>query len=129
MPWNKLIKSTQDLFNFYIRLRDKKRNNGLCFLCKRRPIYSANHFISAANMGTRFEEDNACGGCRQDNFNEFIDRRLVRKDFFRQKHIEMVGEARVLELEDMARRITQLDRTDIAEIRKRLHEKIARLGA
>ena len=59
-----------DQFSFYIRLRDKRANAGLCFYCERRPIECAMHRVKRGKRGVKYDERNVHGGCHSCNFED-----------------------------------------------------------
>jgi len=66
LPLPKLLKKTQDVFNKFIRERDKGRS---CISCGRYTTLQAGHFFSAGKYSAlRFEEDNVHGQCLQCNY-------------------------------------------------------------
>ncbi len=57
-------------FSFYIRLRDKRANAGLCFYCERRPIECAMHRVKRGKRAVKYDERNVHGGCHSCNFED-----------------------------------------------------------
>jgi 5-methylcytosine-specific restriction endonuclease McrA len=67
----KLINKLDEVFSLWVRLRDSD-DQGLvkCITCGTIAHYTqvdAGHFVTRENMGTRWEEENVNGQCRQCN--------------------------------------------------------------
>lgn len=110
-----LVLELDKIFSAFIRERDSFRH-GRCVICGIRPIEVCFHFLSRGDMGTRWEPDNCVGSCKGCNMNEYLDRRQNNKDRFEEKHIELVGEKRVLELKEKARAIAKFSRDEIESL-------------
>lgn len=100
----KLIAKLDRVFSRYIRLRDAYPNGTFsCISCGRiKPIGEADcgHFISRANMATRYDECNCHAECR--HCNRFSSTHLLG---YRQSIIRKYGEAEYERLEHEARTI------------------------
>ena len=59
-----------DQFSFFIRLRDKRANHGLCFYCEKRPIECAMHRVRRGKRSVKYDERNVHGGCHSCNFED-----------------------------------------------------------
>lgn len=94
-PLPKLQKKAQDVFNAWIRNRDK--NLG-CISCGAE-IYHAGHYFNAGHFSSlRFNEVNVNGQCLR--CNNFLHGNLIR---YRQGLISKYGESEVLLLESASR--------------------------
>jgi len=63
------------VFSLWVRLRGKKRNNGLCEVCNKNPIHVAYHILPVGNYpGVRFDPENVVAACVSCNFGEFMNR-------------------------------------------------------
>ena len=91
------------VLSLFIRLREKRRSNGKCFICGKRNIEVAYHFIPRRWSRWFFEPDNLCGACSSCNYGEMIQRGPAHDDTVRAAHIRMVGEERVKYLEEHKR--------------------------
>jgi len=81
-----VVKKLDAVFSLYIRARDKRVANGLCVLCRKRPIEVCFHWISRGAFATRWDEANCVGSCSGCNYEE-----TFRKQKYRDMHIQLVG--------------------------------------
>lgn len=91
----KLKNKLQEIFNEYIRLRDKDKP---CISCGERRILQAGHFFPVSGYdGLRFDEDNVhgeCAGC-----NGFDDMHLLG---YRDNLVRKIGQERFIALTQRA---------------------------
>jgi hypothetical protein len=119
-----LKKACQDVFNKYIRLRDKDKP---CISCGQFKTLQAGHFYSVRMYdGLRFDEDNChgeCAGC-----NGFDDMHLIKYSENIQKRI---GQQNWWELNDRAQRYKRnghkWTRSEILELIELYKNKIKEL--
>ena len=123
-PAKRLRKEIDSIFSMFTRIRDKRRFGGLCVLCKTRPIEVCFHFLSRGNLKTRWNTDNSCGSCRGCNFNEAMDRKEVRKDFWKAHHIALVGIVTRETVEKEAHEIVKYDLGQLIAIRDNLKARL-----
>lgn len=123
--WRILRDKCDALLSLVVRLRGKRRTGGLCELCMKNPIQVAFHFIPRGNLATRWELDGSCASCSSCNYSEQINRgRKAQDEGWRVHHVRLVGEARVVELEALARTPYKPDRTMLGEIAAGLAAKL-----
>ena len=95
IPLPKLLKKTQDVFNRWIRSRDKDKG---CISCGA-VVTEAGHYHSAGHYSAlRFSEINTNGQCTRCNC--FLSGNLIH---YRQGLVKRYGEEKVLMLENSAR--------------------------
>ena len=68
----RLVAQLDQIFSLYIRLRDKRTNSGMCFLCPK-PIEQCFHFLTRAAYSTRWDPFNAAGSCAGHNLRHEFD--------------------------------------------------------
>ncbi len=97
VPLPKLLAKAQNIFNAWIRERDK---DACCITCGRYQIEHACHFYSAGGYpALRFNEDNVFGGCLQCNYFKHGNLNLYRQ------HLEKrIGPDRLAILDSVATR-------------------------
>ena len=122
------------LWSLAIRRRDRKVYAGLCLVCviKRllgfktdsaNPIEVAYHVLPRGNDTTRWLLENGVGACGPCNEGEKWSRsggRAVVKKRYRQIHIELIGEKKLLELEALAEQTADFSTADLIELRDKL---------
>jgi hypothetical protein len=97
LPLPKLLKKTQDIFNAFIRIRDKDKG---CISCCVGPVEQAGHYFSQGHHSAlRLNEVNTNGQCV--HCNHFLSGNLIH---YRAGLVKRYGEPRVLHLESCARR-------------------------
>ncbi len=107
-----------DAFSFYIRLRDKRANGGLCFYCEKRPIQAAMHRIKRGKRATKYDERNVDGGCHWCNDKDRFWPQEFDAIFIRKKGAEVF-----LELDVLSRKECHRSRADIIERTEFYREK------
>ena len=114
-----LAKKLDSLVSMFVRLRDKKANNGLCFLCRIRPIEVAYHIIPRGRMILRWDLENVRGGCSPCNFGEKNHRLL-----YREKHIGAIGALKYAELEARARETAKFSVGDLRDLKAGIERRL-----
>ncbi len=99
-----------DAFSFYIRMRDKLANNGLCFYCEKRPIECAMHRIKRGKRETKYHELNVDGGCHWCNDKDRFWPQEFDAIFIRKKGADIF-----LDLDKLSRVECHRSRADILE--------------
>ena len=120
-PRQLLIKALDDLFSFFIRLRDKKYSGNICRICGKRPIEVCYHILPKVSTGhvLRWDPDNAVGSCSPCNGAEYW-HRLKYAD----KHIELFGRKFYNALKARARKKVKYSMADLREIKLEIQRKI-----
>lgn len=95
--YRQLRDALDQVFSLFIRLRDKKRNNGLCLVCGKSPIQVCYHIIPRTELGTRWDPENAVGACSGCNYSELMNRRK-RADHYLM-WVQRLGTKQIGELE------------------------------
>jgi len=125
-PRRKLVAELDRIFSLYIRARDNKHYNGICPLCKTRPIEINFHVFPRKNMPTRWDERFCYGADRGCNYNEFIDRTEKNKARWRAIYIGLMGEELYAKGEELSKSIAKYSTADleamIAEYRGKLED-------
>ena len=120
-PLSVHIKKTQTIVNRFVRLRDSGKN---CISCKRPlgKVFDAGHYWSSKYKSTTFNIINLNGQCKQCN-------REGRGELilYRQGLIERYGEAKLDELDNLARSVKKWTREELKEIREYFKLKIKAL--
>lgn len=97
IPLPKLTKKAQDIFNAWIRNRDK---DACCITCGRYQIDHACHFYPAGQFSAlRFDEDNVHGGCLQCNYYKH-----GNLNFYRMHILKRIGADKLAILDSVATR-------------------------
>jgi len=113
-PRQLLILKLDNLFSFYIRLRDKRLYGGICPLCSKRPIEVCFHHIPRGNYKIRWDPMNATGSCKGCNMLEFMKRNL---DFrFDDWHIRTHGQEVWDRLNRLKRETAKFSQDDLQEL-------------
>ena len=67
-----IVAKLDNMFSLFIRIRDKKKFNGMCPFCSKRPIECCFHVITRAKYAVRWDPRNAVGSCHACNYrNEY----------------------------------------------------------
>lgn len=110
-----------DVFSFYIRLRDKRANNGLCFYCGSRPIECAMHRIKRGKRATKYDERNVDGGCHTCNNKDRFWPQEFDATFIRKKGAPLFLELETLSRQECARsRVDMIEKTEFYREKTRL---------
>ena len=109
-----------DVFSVFIRTRDKRKNNGLCFYCDFRPIDSAMHRIKRGKRATKYDERNCHGGCHSCNFEDNHNPHKFDAIFIRKLGVELF-----LELEAKSRELCPRTRGGILDKTEYYKRKIS----
>jgi hypothetical protein len=110
-----------NVFSFFIRLRDKLANSGLCFYCEKNPIECAMHRIKRGKRATKYDERNVDGGCHTCNQKDRFWPQELDAIFIRKKGYEVFLQLDVLSREECKRsRVDILERTEYYRERTRL---------
>ncbi len=107
-----------DVFSFFIRMRDKRANAGLCFYCEKRPIECAMHRIKRGKRATKYDERNVDGGCHWCNDKDRFWPQEFDAIFIRKK-----GAPLFLELDTLSRQECKRTRVDILSQTEHYREK------
>lgn len=119
-PRQLLIKSLDDLFSLYIRLRDKKFSGNICRICGWRPIEVCYHIVpKQAGFNIRWDFDDAVGSCESCNDDEYWNRPK-----YREKHIQIFGREFYEALVAKSRIKVKYSMADLREIKIGIHRKI-----
>jgi hypothetical protein len=113
-----------DQFSFYIRLRDKRANAGLCFYCERRPIQCAMHRVKRGKRATKYDERNVHGGCHSCNFEDNHNPQKFDAIFIRK-----LGATLFLDLVALGAVISKRTRVDVLAVTAIYREKVRTLLA
>ena len=113
-----LVKTTQIIFNKYIRLRDKDE---LCISCKQIPKKSnAGHYYNANNhWNVRFDENNVHLQC--EHCNTFLSGNLIN---YRENLLKKIGEEEFNVLEAEANKTRKFTKEELKEIINTYKKKI-----
>lgn len=104
-----LLKKAQDVFNRFIRERDK---NKPCITCTEGITQEAGHFIPVGRSSyTRFMELNVWGQCHECNCYKG-----GNEEKYREALVKRIGEDAVLKLEQDARLVKKWDRGELLNI-------------
>ena len=109
-----------DVFATFIKIRDKRANNGLCFYCDFRPIDSAMHRIKRGKRATKYDERNCHGGCHSCNFEDNHNPQKFDAIFIRKCGVELF-----LELETKSREFCPRTRGGILDKTEYYKRKIS----
>lgn len=114
-----------DVFSVWIKVRDKRRFNGICSICNRRPIEVCYHFVPkcTGNFLVRWLDDNSCGACNSCNNGERWHRQR-----YREIHIKMVGLEERERIEKLGRGPSNMDIGDMLDLLASIRKKIAHVG-
>lgn len=105
------ISKADKYFSLFVRLRDTEDGLCECITCRRRAHpkeMDCGHYLKRQHQATRFSEINCgaqCGKC-----NRFEQGRDV---VFRQKLVEKYGEAKIVLLEEAARKSVKRTKTEL----------------
>lgn len=96
-----------------VRKRDSKLYNGMCVICRFRPIFCTYHIIPAGEGdSTRYDLQNLVGACLSCNYAEYRWRRR-----YAEKHREIFGIRMIEALEARAKEITKYSVADLVALR------------
>ena len=96
-----------------VRKRDSKLYNGMCVICKNKPIQVCYHIIaSMEGDSTRYDLENLRGACSACNYAEFRWRRR-----YAEKHREIFGQEKMLALEAKAKLTVHFSQSDLVALR------------
>jgi hypothetical protein len=110
MTLSDYLKLAQQVFNKFIRLRDKGQ---VCISCQKKPLKeNAGHFYNANNhYNVRFNEDNVHLQC--EHCNTYLSGNLLE---YRTNLINKIGNSEFLKLEDEARKTRKFTKDELKEI-------------
>ena len=116
-PLPRLLKKAQDVFNAYIRARDRDKG---CISCGAEVQEAGHYFSQGHHSALRYNEVNTNGQCTR--CNKFLHGNLIH---YRSGLINRYGEPRVLHLESSARRsVKKWSRTELEAIIQCYKEEI-----
>lgn len=110
-----------NICSLYIRRRDTKANNGLCFYCEKNPIQCAMHRIKRGRRATKFDERNLHGGCFLCNG---LDGPFNQSQKFDAIFIRKLGVELFLELEAKSREFCERDPIEILRLTEYFKKKL-----
>ena len=115
---NKWAKGAQQIFNKYIRLRDKGK---VCISCQKPPKKeNAGHFFNANNhYNVRFNESNVHLQC--EHCNTFLSGNLIN---YRTNLIKKIGEDELTKLEAEANKTRKFTKEELKEIIETYKQKL-----
>jgi hypothetical protein len=118
MTLSDYLKLTQQVFNKYIRLRDK---NQLCISCQKPPKKqnAGHYFSSGGHSNVRFDEDNVHLQC--EHCNTFLSGNLLNYQIEIEKRI---GAEKLIELQAKAHIIKKWNIDELKELIKEYKKKI-----
>jgi hypothetical protein len=121
MTLSDYLKLTQQVFNKYIRLRDK---NQLCISCQKPPKKqnAGHYFSSGGHSNVRFDEDNVHLQC--EHCNTFLSGNLLNYQIEIEKRI---GADKLIELQAKAHIVKKWSIDELKELIKTYKEKIKEL--
>lgn len=110
IPLPKLLKKAQDVFNKFIRERDKDKG---CVSCGGKVEQAGHYFSQGSHSALRYNEANTNGQCIRCNL--FLSGNLI---YYRIGLVERIGEEEVKNLERMAQanRLKKWSREELNEI-------------
>ena len=106
-----LIAQLDTLCGLVVKRRDKMKN-GVCIICKARPIQVWYHIIPRASHMTRWDLRASVGACAPCNMGEKWHRLA-----YRHKHVEIFGREIIEELEALSRQRSHFSIADLIEKR------------
>lgn len=101
-----------DLWAYFIKLRDKLAYGGVCRICGVRGIEVAYHIIPRGDDATRWDFENGCGACHECNRGEQMNRSR-----YRAKHVVIFGAELIERLEAKARTRPKFSLEDLERIK------------
>ena len=115
------LKLAQQVFNKFIRLRDKGK---VCISCQKKPLKeNAGHFFNANNhYNVRFDERNVHLQC--EHCNTYLSGNLLE---YRTNLINKIGNSEFLKLEDEARKTRKFTKDELKEIITEYKQKVKQL--
>jgi hypothetical protein len=121
MTLSDYLKLTKQVFNKYIRLRDK---NQLCISCQKPPKKqnAGHYFSSGGHSNVRFDEDNVHLQC--EHCNTFLSGNLLNYQIEIEKRI---GADKLIELQAKAHIVKKWSIEELKELIKTYKEKIKQL--
>lgn len=121
MTLSDYLKLAQQVFNKFIRLRDK---GNVCISCQKKPLKeNAGHFYNANNhYNVRFDERNVHLQC--EHCNTYLSGNLLE---YRTNLINKIGNSEFLILEDEARKTRKFTKDELKEIIAEYKKKIKEL--
>lgn len=121
MTLSDYLKLTQQVFNKFIRLRDK---GNVCISCQKKPLKeNAGHLYNANNhYNVRFDERNVHLQC--EHCNTYLSGNLLE---YRTNLINKIGNSEFLKLEDEARKTRKFTKEELKEIMAEYKKKIKNL--
>jgi hypothetical protein len=121
MTLSDYLKLTQQVFNKYIRLRDK---NQLCISCQKPPKKqnAGHYFSSGGHSNVRFDEDNVHLQC--EHCNTFLSGNLLNYQIEIEKRI---GADKLIELQAKAHIVKKWSIDELKELIKEYKKKIKEL--
>lgn len=128
----RLEKVLDDLWSYFIKLRDKLLFGGLCRICGSQPIQVAYHIISRGHGAIRVDLENGCGACCGCNWWE-LKTRQQRPAQVRERHIKIFGLELIERLEAKKNQSGKMSVGDLREkiewFKNQIKELIKRRGA
>ncbi len=121
MTLSDYLKLAQQVFNKFIRLRDKDE---LCISCQKPPLKkNCGHFFNANNhWNVRFDEMNCHLQC--EHCNTYLSGNLLE---YRTNLINKIGNSEFLKLEDEARKTRKFTKDELKEIITEYKQKVKQL--
>ena len=121
MTLSDYLRLTQQIFNKYIRLRDK---GNVCISCQKKPLKeNAGHFFNANNhYNVRFDERNVNLQC--EHCNTYLSGNLIE---YQRNLIHKIGIESYHELEADARKTRKFTKDELKEIIKEYKKKIKQI--
>jgi hypothetical protein len=113
------LKIAQQIFNKYIRLRDKDKGN-VCISCQKPPKKeNAGHFWNTNHYNVRFDERNVHLQC--EHCNTFLSGNLIN---YRANLIKKIGEGEFQLLESEANKTRKFTKEELKEIIETYKKKV-----
>jgi hypothetical protein len=108
IPLPKLLKKTQDVFNKFIRTRDKDKG---CISCGAQVTEAGHYYSQGHHSSLRYNEVNTNGQCTR--CNRFLHGNLIN---YRHGLVKRYGEDKIHLLDSAARRKKKWDRYELEAI-------------
>ena len=124
-PYKKAFALLVSVMSVYIRTRGARRNHGKCEICGTGPIQCCFHFQPSRWLAVRFHPDNMAAACHPCNFGEMIQRGSAHDDVIRAAHIRIVGEERVLWIEEHKRDPWKKSAEQLLDMKREIERKLA----
>ena len=121
--WTSLRDTCDKLFSLAIRIRDKRKNGGMCIVCNRRLIQTCYHIIPRDRMGIRWNPMNAVGSCKGCNLDERYSRG-GKRDHVQIIWIPRFGQAYIDNLLELEKKHVKWSVDELAELRNGLREQL-----